>query len=205
MTREFKCWVCGNKAERVRGHDDCINVLQPNKHERNYCKACYEKMLEKEREDDLLFIQLKAKRMFETAVSKLEKQHLDFYKYEEAIRTVEEYVQEKPEKFDSAYEIMAAIMLIHNHIKIKLQYQVDKYRLDFVLPVEKIVLEIDGYHHKHQQDRDGIKDFKVKRALGEDWQIVRIPTEVLDKDASKLIKAIDAIVDLRLGIQDEDL
>jgi hypothetical protein len=50
--------------------------------------------------------------MLERAVRILEKQALDIYQYKDIIEDFEQYVTENPEKFDSAHEMIAAMMLV---------------------------------------------------------------------------------------------
>lgn len=200
------CWICDAEASKsfnlkemdyvYGGH--LIVYKKADKHQRCYCEDCIEKVREENRRENELYIKLKHKRMFETAVRNLEKQNLDFTVYEDAIKTIEEYALENPDKFDSSYEIMAAIVLVHNRIQIKPQYKVKEYQVDFLLPIEKLVVEIDGDRHKYNKQRDSIRDLVIKNALGPDYEIIRIPTYNLDKKAENLVKAIDAIVDKRI-------
>jgi very-short-patch-repair endonuclease len=135
--------------------------------------------------------------MFETALDKLERQQIDFYKYEEAIKTIEEYNVDHCDKFDSSEEIIAAIILIQNRYHIRPQVKVGKYQADFMLPDDKVILEIDGERHKNRKDYDSRRDTKMKEILGEGWQIIRIPTDFLDTKAEKLPYAIEKVLDYR--------
>ena len=64
----------------------------------------------------------------------LEKQDLCIYDYKEAIDAVREFAEEQPDKFDSAYEMIAAIILVDNEIECKPQYKVGVYQCDFCIP-----------------------------------------------------------------------
>lgn len=201
----MKCWECGNKATKTRNlsvpHRMYGEVIYPeavpNSKQRCYCDKCFVKHMKEVREEEALYIKLKKKRMYEAAVDKLEHQKISFIDYEEAIKAVGEYVLEYPDKFDSSYEMIAAIILIHNRISCKLQYKIGSYQVDFLLPELKVVLEIDGERHKYKKEYDNQRDECIKRQLGKEWNIIRIPTELLDKHADRLYDAIEKVLDYR--------
>lgn len=203
--RSLKCWICGNEATRKRD----LRSPQPywseyfhttpvrNETQRCYCDGCYEKVMQELKEENELYIKLKKKRMFETAVDHMEHQHINLYEYKDAIDTVQEYFENNLDKFDSSYEVMAAIVLIYNHIHIKPQAKVGKYQVDFLLDDDHIVLEIDGERHKHRKKYDADRDFDIKKILGQDWDIIRINTTYLDQKVTKLVDAINNVIDFR--------
>lgn len=201
----MKCWECGGEATKTRKlsvacrtyGERIYSESVPNSKQRCYCDECFKKHMTEMQKEDELFIKLKKKRMYESAVDKLEHQNLSFIEYEEAIKAVGEYAIECPDKFDSSYEMIAAIMLIHNHIRCKVQYKIGKYQVDFMLPEKKVVLEIDGEVHKHKKAYDNQRDKYIKEQLGVDWNIIRIPTELLDQHADRLCSAIEKVVDYR--------
>ena len=198
------CWNCGGEATVTRDlrekDTNLISCPKPNEHQRCYCEKCFKEMKETLEQENETFLLLKRKRMFETAVRNLERQGLDFVEYREAIKTIEQYNIENDGKFDSSYEIIAAIILIYNHIQIKPQFKVGKYQVDFLLPNEKIVLEIDGDRHSTEtiKIKDTWRDVEIKRALGDDWEVLRVSTVCLDTKAERLVKAMDKILDYRL-------
>lgn len=201
---ELSCWVCGGKATISRKYslEYTGKVLfdEPNKHRRCYCQKCFDEVMEREAEEEKAYTLLRKKRMFETAIRNLEKQKMDFEKFKDAIETIEQYNLENLNKFGSSYEIMAAIILVHNHVKIKPQANVGKYQVDFLLPEEHIVLEIDGDRHETEEarTRDSWREKDIKKILGSEWEIVRISTYCLDKKADKLVSAMDKVLDYRL-------
>lgn len=171
----MKCWVCNKdnatytrdltyvETDRLWGLEIPHREVVKNEHQRCYCENCYKETMAKLREENKLYIKLKRKRMFETALDKMERQKIDFAEYKEAIKAVEEYNLENDGKFDSSYEIMAAIVLIHNRVKIKPQFKVGKYQTDFLLSNHKIILEIDGDRHKHRKNYDSERDREIKK------------------------------------------
>ena len=78
-----------------------------------------------------------------------------------------------------------------------MQYKIGRYQVDFLLPEIGVVLEIDGDRHKYKKNYDNARDAYIKKQLGYGWDIVRIKTEYLDKNASKLVEAINGVIDYR--------
>lgn len=197
------CWNCGKTLyEQDAFTYDYYSLLGgevqiPLPYCRKYCEECYKRITEQESQDRILYIKLKKQEMFKKACYILEKQGVKMYDYMDAIKAVEEVVNEKPDKFDSSYEVLAAIILVHNRIYCKMQYKIGKYQVDFLLPEMGVVLEIDGERHKHRKEYDSKRDAYIKNQLGYGWDIIRIKTDHLDKNAAKLVEAIDAVVDYR--------
>lgn len=197
---EIKCWVCGKPATETRVeyvYGSARFHQWPSEFCRSYCAECRKKVDQKEKEDRDLYIQLKKREMFLKACNILEKQNTNMYKYKPAIDVVENHIKEHPDKFDSSYEVLAAIVLVHNRIYSKMQYKIGTYQVDFLLPELFVVLEIDGERHKHKKAYDTKRDIYLQQALGDGWDIIRIPTEHLDKNAKKLPEAIYKVIEHR--------
>lgn len=204
---DILCWNCGKVAEKTKPHWYYIEEFQTfdEYHQtdeihpwyRCYCKECYEKVKEQEEYELKEYVRLKKRMMFHRALNMLEKQNVRMYDYKEAIDVVEEHIAEHPDKYDSSYEVMAAIILVKNHIMTKMQYKIGKYQVDFLLPEIGVVLEIDGERHQYKKEHDRERDEFIKKELGYGWDIVRIKTNYLDKKATKLVDAINAVVDYR--------
>lgn len=193
-----KCWKCGKDGAEHRniGERGILNDLVPfsESMQRCYCEDCFKTVTKEMRHDLNEYVRLKKKLMFERAVRILERQKLNIYDYQEAIQTIEEFARENPDKFDSAYEMVAAIILIDNEIPCELQHKIGKYQCDFFIPTLKLVLEIDGERHKNRKSYDSIRDMEIKNALGAGWEIMRIKTEYLDEKADLLVEAIRTIL-----------
>lgn len=193
------CWNCGEPAtETISFFDDFGTEIKPvSPFYRCYCSKCKEEVERKEQEEYELYIRLKKMMMFRKACYLLEKQGTQMYEYQEAIEVVREHIENNPDKYDSSYEALAAIVLVQNRIYTKMQHKIGKYQVDFFLPDLMVVLEIDGDRHKHHGKRDLKRDLYIKRVLGDGWDIVRIKTEYLDQDAKKLPEAIYKIIEYR--------
>lgn len=195
----MNCYICGKQATETRPHFNGYSWVTPkmSKYRRCYCKECLKVEEEKTAEEHKLYVKLKKREMFRKAVKLLEDQHTDMYDYKESIEVVKDFLEGNPDKFDSSYEVLTAIILVHNRIYAKMQYKVGKYQVDFLLPDKFTVLEIDGERHKHKKEYDSVRDQEIKKLLGSQWEIIRIPTDRLDTDAKKIPKAIDKVLEYR--------
>lgn len=204
----MKCWICGKEDASETCERDYVRFtpywyeteeekrknrvpdFEKRHCARHFCEQCY-----KERNKELSntraeYARLKKKLMLERAVRILEKQAVNMYDYKEIIDDMAVYVEEFPDKFDSTYEMIAAIILVSKGIASQMQYKIGKYRADFFIPEYKIVLEIDGELHKNNLFRDNQRDIEVRKILGADWETVRIGTKYLDQNAQALVKAM---------------
>lgn len=199
----MNCWVCGKEASTSKAigldvaFDSVKEKKKPNPYKRCYCSECFENYKKDLEEKKTLMVKLKKELMFETALDTLEHQHFNFYKNKEAIEVVYDKLKASPDSFDSSYEIITAIILVTNRIYSKTQYKIDTYLVDFLLADYHIVLEIDGDRHKYNKGKDSVRDENIKRILGEDWEIIRIPTDLIKKDASKIPEAINKVLEYR--------
>lgn len=114
--------------------------------------------------------------------------------YDRKYRAAEEAVHKKLHKvgwFDSTEEIMTAIELTRRGIPARHQVKFGRFRVDFVLPTEKVVLEIDGdIFHSAKIDRDKMRDELIVAALGYEWEVIRVGTDRINENISQLVKAI---------------
>ena len=60
-----------------------------------------------------------------------------------------------------------------------------------------VALEIDGERHRYSKGKDSVRDEKIKKVLGPHWEIIRIKTDYLDKNAALLPVAIKRVLDAR--------
>lgn len=196
----MKCWECDKEGIKQFSADEYFyrDIMEDDDIEiaskRWYCDECYEKISESRKKDRDEYIRLKKKLMLERAIRMLEKQRINPYDYTEAYTAVKEFVEKNPDRFDSAHEMVAAMILIDNEIGIKTQYSVAGYRVDFYIPDLKAVLEIDGVlYHKHRKTHDNNRDIKIRQELGADFEIIRIDTKYIEQNAELLVEAIKAI------------
>lgn len=198
---KIQCWNCGKTVTGYNEHKEelaNLNIPETKKvYCRFYCDECKDKLEKEDKELRELYIRLKKREMFVRACNALENQFTDMYAYKAAIDKIQRYTEEYPDMFDSSYEILAAIVLVHNNIKASMQFRIGRYQVDFLLPELKIVLEIDGYRHQYKKTHDRKRDEIIKKVLGEEWEIIRINTDYLDKNAKKLPEALKRVMKYR--------
>lgn len=194
-----KCWICGKPAVRAL-KDRKTNLSEQDIESvyelgvpRNFCQSCYEKHSKKIRGIEEEYGKLKKTLMLERAIKILEDQQVNLYELKDIIDQFQDYVVENPEKFDSSDEMIVAMFLVASGIKAKMQYSIDNYKVDFYIPSLKVVLEVDGYLHQYKTYKDNKRDIKIRSILGNDWEIVRIPTKYIEANAKQIVPAILSI------------
>ena len=172
------CSVCG----------EFITTTQRGRREYRVCEECKKKIramkpipkeVKAEQKD-------KFERRFDRAVEKIKKQVGNFEEYKRAI----ELAETRMYQYGSSPEAMVAIELLRLKYRVIPQQKIDRYTVDFALPDEKLIIEIDGslYHAKNKTpDREA----RIQFAIGFDWKIIHIPAELIEKDIRKLQKCID--------------
>lgn len=196
----MKCWYCGNESDYVRqttytdvGKKFGNSIEKDFSNYRAYCVECKRKHDEETKSDKESYAILKKKVMFERALELLEAQGCEMEKIRNSAIMTQKYLYTHIDKFDSADEIIAAIILISRGVKIQPQAKVGKYQVDFMLPDLEVVLEVDGYTHKARKKYDSQRDAEIREKLGEGWEVVRISTNALETKAIKIIEAIPTL------------
>ena len=171
------CEICGREIKRT-SYSRSFNYLC------DYCKGVVRKKQKIEINNNL---KTKAEIRFEKAIDELKKQVYYYESYDKYI----EKKRTKTEKYGSIPEVMVAIELLRLGYRIIPQQKVGKYSVDFAIPKEKIVLEIDGciYHSA----KNNVREAEIQIMLGMDWKIIHIPAEFIRKDIKKLKNIIDKI------------
>lgn len=183
------CSCCGNEIIRK----------SYGRNTKYICNACKVAKMEKRKVDqkkqDAFVNQLydtittKEERRFNNAVDVIQKQVKHFSSYEKDI----EIARRGQFKYGSIPEAMTAIELIHLGYSIIPQQKVGKYRVDFYLPKEKIVVEVDGSLY-HRDEFNGDREATIQFSLGLDAKIVHIPAEVIRKNVRIVDKVMKKIM-----------
>lgn len=196
----MKCWYCGKEADYVRptaytqvGEKGMHYKEKDFSNYRSYCVECKRKHDEETKSDRESYAILKKKVMFERALELLEAQGCEMAQIRNSAIMTQKYLYSHIDKFDSADEIIAAIILISRGVKIQPQAKVGRYQADFLLPDLKVVLEVDGYTHKMRKKHDTKRDQEIRETLGDEWEVVRISTKALETKAIQIIESIPTL------------
>lgn len=155
-----------------------------------YCDICKNNLVKKQKalEHELLDeILSKGEQRFLKAKDKLLKQVKKPEAYANAIHIAET----RANFYGSVPEAMVAIELIKLGYAIIPQQGIGRYKVDFAIPNEKLIIEVDGglYHSDTNPDRDNY----IKLCLGLDWEIAHIPAEWVSKDIRRLSKVMKEV------------
>lgn len=182
---EVPCKVCGEIIQDTYYKDN-----------KNYiCEYCKKKLKAKQRlvNKAIMLDKFDSPRemSFYRAVDKIKKQVKDFSGYERAIKVA----KKKCELYASIPEAMVAIELIKLGYAIIPQQKIGEYTVDFAIPKEKLVIEVDGaiYHYYQKTNREAT----IQYSLGIDWKIIHVPAERISKQIYKLQEVIDALKNLK--------
>ena len=96
----------------------------------------------------------------------------------------------KIRRYESADEVLAAIVLIYYGYKVLFQQKIGRYVADFVLPDEKLIVEVDGKPFHSDARKELERDNAISLRMGIGWQVVHIATDELRKKPLALDEAI---------------
>lgn len=174
MVYFIPCEICGKEIKKTQ-YVRHFNYLC------DYCNGLAKKKKKVELNQNA---KTKAEERFEKAILEIKKQITCLEDYEKSI----EIAKTRLEKYGSIPEAMVAIELIHLKQKIIPQQKIGKYKVDFVIPNKKMIIEVDGsvFHSKQNSEREAT----IQLSIGVDWKIIHIPAELIRKD----IKRLDTII-----------
>lgn len=111
-------------------------------------------------------------RRFEKATTKFGRAYAD------NIETARNAIDE----FDSVPEVVACIELLHIGTRVIVHQKVGDYTVDFCLPEEKVVVEIDGSLYHNDEAKEQMRDYAISHMLEGDWKIRHIPADAVMKN-----------------------
>ena len=174
------CKRCGKIVSRRTYNPKRKNLCE-------YCELVYERKCEAIEQEIWDLIKTPKEQTFDKAVAKLYKQVKNFDSYEEAI----EIAKKRTERYDSIPEVLVAIELIKLGYSIIPQQKVGRYRVDFAIPAEKLIIEVDGGLYHPNGPKAG-RDGDIQLSLGLDWKILHIPADWISNHIKMLKKVIIA-------------
>ena len=100
-------------------------------------------------------------------------------------------------KFESVPEVVACIELLYIGARVIPHQSVGGFTVDFCLPDEKVVIEIDGSIYHADSDKEYRRDYAIKNMLGSGWVIRHIPSDAVMKNHEAFGKGIKRLIDDR--------
>lgn len=182
MINNYECWYCNNEVP-----------LRQEPQKRVVCDKCFGVVDEEKNEVIKEYNRLKKVVMFENAINLLEKAKLYMHEYKKSAGKV--YASLISSKFDykSSHEVATAIILHDYNYEFKVNHSILNYKVDFYIPELKVCLEIDGRLHKHSKLYDNSRDIEIRNELGKQWEVIRIPTALIEKKPTFLIDTIEML------------
>lgn len=182
FTRTYKayhiiCEHCGQEYVKRQYNSDKEHLCDKCKHYKTRTIKAKERA---KNEEELLKYHTKNEIKYEKAIAEMKKQ----VKWDSDYEKSAEIARKAVEKYGSIPEMMVAIELAYLHKPFIPQQRVCRYRVDFLIPREYIILEIDGgvYHTKQKENREAV----IQLSLGLDWKILHVPAELIRADIKKL-------------------
>lgn len=177
-----KCWVCGADVVSSYGMTDVMSG-----------RFCHDHWLEHQREYKKTvaeYLKLKTEVMFERAMRTMDNAGVCMTDVQREAKAVQKHSKDCPEAYKSSDEMIAAVIMLHAGYDFELNYKIGKYIVDMYLPDQKLILEVDGDRHEHRQLQDSKRDVELRRMLGEEWEVIRIPTQYIEQNPAKIPEAV---------------
>lgn len=185
-TFEIPCEICGKIYEQRVYRSSDHHLCQ-------YCKKADKKQDELVRRSILDKLYTQGQQRFSKACDLYKQQVKNAKNKDQAINIAEKAC----EKFGSIPEAMVGIELIRLGYRVFPQYKIGQYRVDFAIPDQKLIVEVDGSLYHSDKTKRLQRDAAIGYIVGFDWVIVHIPAELIQKDIIKLKPCIDKMLQHR--------
>ena len=186
-----KCWVCG----------DIIPKELFYKCGRRFCDTCEQEHIEKYKGYVLEYVAIKNHVMFERAMRIMEKAGCEMTKYKRYAMAVQKHSADNPNQYRSADEMIAAVVLLEAGYDFEMNKKLGIHTVDIFIPEMFVCMEIDGDRHKYSKKEDGQRDIYLRSALGNEWEIIRIPIKYLEKNPEKIVEAVKEVYSLKKDVR----
>ncbi len=188
-----KCWICGASIADSYGVMDIAST--------RYCLSCYRKHQKQYREMLAEYLKLKNTVQFERAMRIMERANVNMTYYQRYAQAVEKHSSENPELYKSSDEIVAAVIMLETGIDFEMNYKIGPYVVDMYIPRLALIVEIDGERHEGKELKDSNRDVKLRQMLGDEWEVIRIPTKYIEQSPTKILDAIQALAKQKRSIR----
>lgn len=193
---EAICWECGKNIVKSYGAMDIMSG--------RYCLTCYKKHQKQYKETLAQYLSLKNRVMFERALRIMERACVDMTKYKRYADAVGRHSADNPDLYKSSDEMVAAIIMLETGIDFEMNYKVGSFVADMYIPRLALIVEIDGGLHDWKEIKDSNRDVRLRQILGEEWEIVRIPTKYVEENPVRIPDAIKAMAEQKRRIRKEN-
>ena len=193
MSLNEKCWVCGADVYSSYESTDVMSGRFCRVHWLEHCKS-YKKTVDE-------YLKLKTAVMFERAMRKIDNSGISMTDIKREAQAVQKHSIDCPESYKSSDEMIAAVIMLKAGYDFELNYKTGKYIVDMYLPDLKLIVEVDGDRHEHRSLYDSKRDVEIRKQLGEEWEIIRIPTQYIEQNPAKLPDAVLALAKQKRSIR----
>ena len=180
-----KCWICGKDIVESFGAMDIMSGRFCKEHLREHQKQYKQTVTE--------YLKLKTQIMFERAVRLLENTGINMTDIKREAQAVQKHSVDSPESYKSSQEMVTAVIMLKAGYDFELNYKIGKYIVDMYLPDLKLIVEVDGERHDNRQLQDSKRDTELRRILGDEWEVIRIPTQYIEQNPLKIPDAVIAL------------
>ena len=188
------CWNCGKEIDP--------NEYKDGMYYGRFCYSCFCEHDAQHKQTVAEYLKLRNVIMFDRAMRLMEHSTItSMTKYKKYASAVQRHSADNVEMYKSAHEMVAAVILLAAGVDFEINFKVDKYYVDFLIPGLKVAVEIDGEMHKGRELKDSNRDVRIRQVLGSAWEIIRIPTKYIEEAPEKLPEAIKAMAQQKREIR----
>lgn len=188
-----KCWICGKDIVESFGAMDIMSGRFCKEHWREHQKQYKQTVTE--------YLKLKTQIMFERAVRLLENTGINMTDIKREAQAVQKHSVDSPESYKSSQEMVTAIIMLKAGYDFELNYKIGKYIVDMYLPDLKLIVEVDGERHDNRHLQDSKRDIELRRMLGDEWEIIRIPTQYIEQNPERIPDSVLALAKQKRDIR----
>lgn len=180
-----KCWVCGADIAKSFQATDVMSG--------RFCREHWMVHTREYKRTVADYLKLKNHIMFERSMRKLENCGFNMTDIRREAYAIRDHSADFPELYKSSDEMIAAVVLLKAGVDFEINYNVGKYIVDFFIRDWCLIVEIDGERHDNTALKDSKRDAELRRMLGDEWEVIRIPTQYIEQNPAKIPEAIKAL------------